>query len=109
MLWTMLVLVGILWRLSFVSDYATSRIKKVVFCRHFLAGILALVCWVPYSAMAAQDHETTVAAAPARTIPLAVGQPAKSQGRADVAGLCRWSGTIEPWPTSTWPTESHRE
>ncbi len=64
MLWTILVLVGILWRLSFVSDYAAGRVKKVAFCRHFLTGLLALVCWLPYSAMAVQVHEATVSAVP---------------------------------------------
>ena len=49
---------------SFFSDYATGRIKKVVSCRHLLTGILALVCSIPYSAMAAQVREATVSAAP---------------------------------------------
>ncbi len=62
--WTILALVGVLWRLRFVSDYATGRVKKVVSCRHFLTGILALVCSLPYSAMAAQVREATVSAAP---------------------------------------------
>ena len=64
MLGTILALVGVLWRLSFISDYATGRIKKFVSCRHFLTGILALVCSLPYSAMAAQVREATVSAAP---------------------------------------------
>jgi hypothetical protein len=64
MLWTIFEPVGRLWRLSFVSEYATGRIKKVVPCRHFLTGMLALVCSLPYSAMAAQVHEATVSAAP---------------------------------------------
>jgi len=64
MLWTILEPVGRLWRLSFVSEYATGSIKKVVPCRHFLTGMLALVCSLPYSAMAAQVHEATVSAAP---------------------------------------------
>jgi len=64
MLWTILKPGGRLWRLSFVSEYATGRIKKVVPCRHFFTGMLALVCSLHYSAMATQVHEATVSAAP---------------------------------------------
>ena len=68
MFWTILVLVGILWRMDFVCNYATRRIKKVAFYRSFLTGMLALVCLLPNSATAAQVHEAALSAAPGTLI-----------------------------------------